>query len=217
LRLASLAARLVAAAIDLVIVALLVIALIEGGLTLLSDPPFAAIWRAPALLQAIVEPAGEPTVEKLEGGLTRRSAASRETRVFADGTVRIYAVLDARVVAADGSVHEGRAETLVGENRSAIRRRWSTVALALLLPVLWFGAFEASTLQATPGKLLAGLRVVDLHGGRIGKGQALARQALKLLEIATSLVTFFIAALTPRRQALHDMFAGTLVVRRDSP
>lgn len=131
--------------------------------------------------------------------------------------MRIYAVIEARVVSADGSVHEGRAETLVGESWGAIRRRRSTVALLLLLPVLWLGAFEASRLQAAPGKLLLGLRVTDLHGRRIGTRRALARQALKLLEVATSLVTFFIAALTPRRQALHDMFTGTLVVRRDSP
>jgi uncharacterized RDD family membrane protein YckC len=85
-----------------------------------------------------------------------------------------------------------------------------------MLPILYFALFEASSWQGSPGKLALGLVVTDLRGRRLGFARALARQGLKLLDVATSMVTFLIAAFTDRGQAIHDRLAGTLVVRRPS-
>jgi hypothetical protein len=190
----------------------LLVALVEASL-FFERPPFFAFWREREIAGVIAEPVGEPTQEKIEGGQTRRSGHSRETRVFKDGTLQVYAVLDVRTIDSDGAVHEGRAETLVGQSRSLVLRRAATVTLFIFVPLAAFAAFESSRWQATPGKRLLGLRVVDLDGRRLGAARVVARQCLKLVDVATSMVTFVIAAVTPRRQALHDILAGTLVIK----
>src|SRR5690606_33587500 len=47
--------------------------------------------------------------------------------------------------------------------------------LAALLAVAWFAGFEASPLQATPGKRALGVRVVDARGARLALGRAALR------------------------------------------
>src|SRR5690606_37592941 len=52
---------------------------------------------------------------------------------------------------------------------------WLPMAAFVTLFLAWCVGFERSPLQATPGKRALGLRAVDLAGGRIGTGVALAR------------------------------------------
>lgn len=93
-------------------------------------------------------------------------------------------------------------------------------ALANVLPVssaiawAYFALFESSPLRATVGKYALGLYVSDLHGDPIGFRRASARYWLKLVSSLTLLVGWIMAGFTPRKQALHDMLAGTLVLRR---
>jgi uncharacterized RDD family membrane protein YckC len=80
---------------------------------------------------------------------------------------------------------------------------------------LYFALLEGSALQASLGKLAFGLRVADLDGHRLLLGRALMRGLLKvvLMEITASL-SFLPAAFTARRQALHDIISGTIVLVR---
>jgi uncharacterized RDD family membrane protein YckC len=74
---------------------------------------------------------------------------------------------------------------------------------------------ESSASQGTIGKMVVGLRVTDLAGGRISFGHALGRTFLKWFPIALCCLFYFgwlLAAFNPRKQALHDMLAGTLVL-----
>lgn len=93
-------------------------------------------------------------------------------------------------------------------------------ALANVLPVssaiawAYFALFESSPLRATVGKYALGLYVSDVRGDPIGFGRATARYWLKLLSNLTLLVGWIMAGFTPRKQALHDILAGTLVLRR---
>lgn len=92
---------------------------------------------------------------------------------------------------------------------------------ALIALVFMFGYFpvmHSSALQATLGKLLLGVKVTDREGNRIGIVRSLGR-VLGLIfvsSIFTLGVGYLLAGVTERRQALHDMVAGTLVVRRDA-
>lgn len=83
----------------------------------------------------------------------------------------------------------------------------------LLLTWCWFAAFESSVWQATPGKKLLRLQVTTLHGGRVSFVRAFGRQAGKLASKFLLGLGYVLAAFTQRKQALHDMFASTLVVR----
>jgi uncharacterized RDD family membrane protein YckC len=78
----------------------------------------------------------------------------------------------------------------------------------------YFALFESSPMRATVGKYALGLYVSDTHGDPITFRRATARYWLKILSSLSLLVGWFMAAFTPRKQALHDMLAGTLVLRR---
>jgi uncharacterized RDD family membrane protein YckC len=81
-----------------------------------------------------------------------------------------------------------------------------------LFVALYFAFFTSSRLQATPGKALAAIKVTDLDGNRIGVGRSALRFVAALVSFALAGAGFVIAAWTPRRQALHDLIAGTVVV-----
>lgn len=84
----------------------------------------------------------------------------------------------------------------------------------LFVLVLLYHAFlESSSYQASLGKLLLGLKVTDLEGQRISFSRALWRAFFYQLH-APFLIGLLLPAFTPRKQALHDFAAGTLVVRR---
>lgn len=87
-----------------------------------------------------------------------------------------------------------------------------------ILPIafiwLYFAGMESSTFQGTLGKLAVGLKVTDLNGNRISFLKASARYFLGLLSWSTAMIGFIIAAFTNRKQALHDLLAGTLVLER---
>ncbi len=92
---------------------------------------------------------------------------------------------------------------------------------AVLGYILWFVAFfvyfaymESSDSQATVGKIALGIQVTDLQGNRISFGKALGRNVAKLLSALILYIGFIMAAFTEKKQGLHDMIAGTLVVMK---
>jgi uncharacterized RDD family membrane protein YckC len=87
------------------------------------------------------------------------------------------------------------------------------LTMVLALSVVYYTLFEGSALQATPGKKALRLRVTDLAGRRISLGRAAVRQLAKLISGVTFYLGYVLAGFTPRRQALHDLLAGCLVVR----
>ena len=86
--------------------------------------------------------------------------------------------------------------------------------LGLVLSVGYFVYFESSEKQATFGKQALGIYVTDLEGGRISVGQATGRYFAKIISALILLIGFIMAGFTDKKQALHDMIAGTLVVKR---
>ena len=87
-----------------------------------------------------------------------------------------------------------------------------TVMTALALPWLLIPCLESSASRSTLGKDVFGLIVVDREGRRISFPRALARGILKLV----TGIGFFVMFLDPERRALHDLLAGTKVLRRGS-
>ena len=90
----------------------------------------------------------------------------------------------------------------------------------IVLQTLFFCAFwiyeaamESSSRQATLGKMAMGLKVTDEQGRRISFGRATARYFSKIISGMILLIGYIMAGFTARKQALHDMIAGTLVTR----
>lgn len=97
----------------------------------------------------------------------------------------------------------------------------SPQATALLLLVqlaswLYFATFESSPWQATPGKKVLGLRVTDLEGRRLSFIRASGRYFGKIISSLLFGIGFVMAGFTEKKQALHDMLAGCLVLRDSS-
>jgi uncharacterized RDD family membrane protein YckC len=91
--------------------------------------------------------------------------------------------------------------------------------LALKLAVLaagwlYWSLMESSAWQATFGKKILGLQVTDLEGRRVSFGRASGRYFGKLISQLLLLFGFFMAGFTEKKQALHDMIAGCLVVKK---
>jgi uncharacterized RDD family membrane protein YckC len=83
---------------------------------------------------------------------------------------------------------------------------------SILAGWLYSSLMESSSWQGTVGKKVVGLRVTDLDGNRISFGKATGRYFGKILSGMICMVGFIMAAFTEKRQALHDMLAGTLVL-----
>lgn len=87
--------------------------------------------------------------------------------------------------------------------------------LALFLMMwLYYALFEASPWQATPGKRLLRLYVTDLNGRPITFWRASLRYLGRKISELTFLVGYLVAGFTDKKQALHDIIAGCLVLRR---
>lgn len=78
---------------------------------------------------------------------------------------------------------------------------------------LYEAFMESSSHQATLGKMIFGMKVTDLNGNRISFERATGRHFAKYLSGLILLIGYIMAGFTERKQALHDMLAGTLVRR----
>jgi uncharacterized RDD family membrane protein YckC len=85
------------------------------------------------------------------------------------------------------------------------------VLAAILLQWLYDALLTSSSWQATVGKRVVKLKVTDMEGNRISFGRATGRFFAKILSGMMCNIGFIMAAFTERKQALHDMIAGTLV------
>ena len=75
---------------------------------------------------------------------------------------------------------------------------------------------ESSAWQATLGKRMMGLKVVDLQGRRIGFRTSSCRNLAKGLSMLSLGVGYLMPLWDQRKQALHDKAAGCLIVRATS-
>ena len=88
------------------------------------------------------------------------------------------------------------------------------LAFGFLGPWLYEAFMMSSEWQATVGKRVMSIVVTDLHGGRISFGRATGRHFAKYLSAFLLGIGFIMAAFTSKKQALHDIIAETVVVKR---
>lgn len=84
----------------------------------------------------------------------------------------------------------------------------------VLLLLFYAPAMEGSRLQATVGKLALALEVQRKDGREVGFARAFLRNLAEALCLLTLGLGYLTALFTTRRQALHDLLTGTVVVER---
>jgi uncharacterized RDD family membrane protein YckC len=90
------------------------------------------------------------------------------------------------------------------------------IVMIVSILVVWqyCALLESSKHQATLGKILLGLQVVDLQGNRIGFWRATVRHFAKIISKLFFFLGFVIIDFTIKKQGMHDMMAGCLVIKR---
>jgi uncharacterized RDD family membrane protein YckC len=87
------------------------------------------------------------------------------------------------------------------------------IALAFVGQWLYEALLTSSSWQATIGKRVLRLKVVDEAGNRISFGRATGRFFAKILSSMFFCIGFIMIGFTERKTGLHDMLAGTRVLR----
>jgi len=92
---------------------------------------------------------------------------------------------------------------------------FSIVLVALIGGWLYYAMMESSAWQATLGKRALGLYVTDMERRRISFARASGRFFGKLVTGLIPLaIGYIMAGFTAKKQALHDMIASCLVLRK---
>lgn len=199
----------------------------DSGIDLRTD--YASLTRPPTATDHTVghSPYSAPTA-----ALDGRSMVYADGKVVYAGFWKRYAAsaLDGMLMFIVFAVVAALAFAVIGINSNALMNDIArgTLGIAmiavmygvpLVLQAIYFTWMQASGSQATLGKLAVGIKVTDNEGRRINNGRSLGRWAgyfffhLFSCGMAT-LVSAFMVGLSSRKQALHDMAAGTLVVDR---
>ncbi|MEZ6046470.1 MAG: RDD family protein [Planctomycetaceae bacterium] len=82
----------------------------------------------------------------------------------------------------------------------------------LICYTAYFVLLESSALKGTFFKKVNGTMVVNLRGERISLMRALIRHAARCLTLIIFLTGYLTILFTKRKQALHDLLSGTMVV-----
>jgi len=59
-----------------------------------------------------------------------------------------------------------------------------------------------------------GIKVTDMNGNRLSLGRASARHFAKYLSGIICSIGYLVALFTERKQALHDLIVGTVVLKK---
>ena len=78
---------------------------------------------------------------------------------------------------------------------------------------LYFALMESSRFQGTLGKMAVQIKVTDMEGNRLTFGRATGRHFGKIVSGMILLIGYIMVAFTEKKQGLHDIMAGCLVVK----
>lgn len=105
-------------------------------------------------------------------------------------------------------------EDVVGMAVAFIAAVSAIMTVSFVIQTLYFSLMESSKHQATVGKMALGLKVTDTNGDKLDFVKALLRQLGKIVSGMIFLIGYIMAGITDKKQALHDMIAGALVVKK---
>ena len=85
--------------------------------------------------------------------------------------------------------------------------------ILIVIAIVYYAWMESSRYQASLGKLALELKVTDMQDAKLAPAKALLRNVCKIFS-AVLFLGFLLAAFTAKKQTLHDILAGTLVVNK---
>lgn len=111
----------------------------------------------------------------------------------------------------NGDISEAEA---VGMVATIMATMGTTILIGAIIGILYYVFMETSKFQGTVGKIALGLKVTDLNGEKLDFSKALIRNLGKIVSGMILYIGYIMAGFTEKKQALHDMIASTLVVKK---
>ncbi|WP_040625738.1 RDD family protein [Mucilaginibacter paludis] len=102
---------------------------------------------------------------------------------------------------------------LIGDKQIRVILSLSLLVVVPLANLVYHIVMEGSARQATFGKKVLKIRVCNLDGSDIDTAKAAGRNLAKVFSALTFFVGYIICFFNKKQQCLHDMIAGTLVMR----
>jgi len=88
------------------------------------------------------------------------------------------------------------------------------VFISIVATWLYYALMESSSRQGTLGKIALEIKVTDMNGNRITFLNATGRYFGKIITGMTLGIGYLMAGFTTKKQALHDILASCLVVKK---
>ena len=168
------------------------------------------------LRSAREELAGALATARFGAGASRRYADfwTRFLAHFIDGVIH---TVFSMILGMFFGVSIGVLGTLAGDGGADLTEPLAglfAIGVALSFGWLYEALLLSSSYQATVGKMALGIVVTDMEGRRLSFGRATGRYFAKLVSGITFGLGYIIQPFTKNRQALHDIIAGTLVMKK---
>lgn len=176
-------------------------------------PPFAS--PAPAFA-----PAGAaPVAGVMVAGMLEYAGFWRRFWAFClDSIVVALLMIPIRMIVAVPVISNAFNEDMTPESIFSMMAAGAAGAFfGVLLQWIYFAFMESSAKQGTLGKIALGIQVAGLDGRRVSFARATGRYFARMITALTLGIGYLIQPFTARRQTLHDMISGTVVVRTPGP
>jgi uncharacterized RDD family membrane protein YckC len=102
---------------------------------------------------------------------------------------------------------------LINDRATGMSLALSLLAVIPLVKFIYHVIMESSASQGTYGKQILKIKVCDMQGERISFARAAGRNFAKLFSVATFFIGYLFSFFNKQQQCLHDMIAGTLVMK----
>lgn len=91
---------------------------------------------------------------------------------------------------------------------------WAFIGLIIIIPIWSFFAFLESSRGGSFGKLVLGLKVQNLSGGKISFSKGLIRVVIWNISFIFAMPIFLIVLFTKNHRCVHDIITKTIVVKK---
>jgi uncharacterized RDD family membrane protein YckC len=105
------------------------------------------------------------------------------------------------------------ASLFVGDKET---RLYMALGLLLIIPevkIIYHIIMECTIKQGTFGKQLLKIKVSDMEGNRISLMRSVSRNLLKIVSVLPFFIGYIFSFFNKQQQCMHDMLAGTLVIK----
>lgn len=92
---------------------------------------------------------------------------------------------------------------------------FAPISIATAIVFYIYFVLMTKYLGQTLGKMVFGIKVVNLKNGRLSWGTVLFREWIGRFISSTIIVGYLVVAFLPKKQGLHDLFADTSVVHSE--